>query len=216
MINIAVVEDLPIIREGIKVLIDQVADFNVIAEYENGQEFVDDLLNITPDIVLTDIDMPVLDGIEATKAALNQKPKLKIIALSMYNEYKFYYEMIKAGAKGFVLKQASVDELESAIYAVHGGENYFSKELLHNVIMSMQNIEKEIQQEINTAQQLNEKEHKLIRLICKGLSNKELAETLFLSVKTIESQKKKLMQKTNAKNTAGLIIWAIKNKVVEL
>ncbi|MCW3808052.1 response regulator transcription factor [Plebeiibacterium marinum] len=216
MIRIVLVEDLDMIREGIKLLISQITDFLIVAEYKNGQEFVDNLDNLDCDIVITDIDMPVLNGIDATKIAIAKKPNLKIIALSLYNDSKYYYELITAGAKGFVLKQSSVEELEQAIREVNTGKSYFSEQLLYNVIVNMQNIEQTLVEEKKNLLQLTNKESELLTLICKGLTNKELADKLFLSTKTIESNKAKLMRKTGAKNNASLIIWAIKNKIVEI
>jgi DNA-binding NarL/FixJ family response regulator len=216
MIKIAIIEDLPIILEGTKVLINQIDDFKVIAEFENGKQFLDHLSTIEPDIVLTDIDMPVMDGISATRMAISLFPELKVIALSMHNDYKYYYEMITAGAKGFVLKQSSVEELEEAIREVHKGGSYFSKDLLHGVIMGMQNIEDEIVKEKKELLKLSDRETEILQNICKGLTNKELADKFFLSVRTIESTKARLMKKTNVKNTAGLIIWSIKNNIVSI
>lgn len=216
MIRIIIIEDLPIILEGIKVLINQVEDFEVVAEYENGKTFLEEVDNLESDIVLVDIEMPEINGIDVTKRALATHPELKIIALSMYNEHKYYYEMVTAGAKGFVLKQSSVEDLEKAIREVHKGGNFFSGELLHDVILNMQSIEKEIVNEKKEMLKLSQREVELLSLICQGYSNKMLADKLFLSIKTIESNKAKLMHKTNTKNNAGLIIWAIKNKIVEI
>lgn len=216
MIKIVIVEDLPIILEGLKVLLGRSKDIEIIAEYKNGKEFVDDLNNIDPDIVITDIDMPIMDGVTATKIAIAQKPNLKVIALSMHSDSKFYYEMVTAGAKGFVLKQAQVNELENAIYEVSKGGHYFSEELLRKVILGMQGIENELVNERKELIKLSDRETQMLDLLCQGLSNKELANELFVSLRTIESAKTKLMQKTNSKNTAGLIIWAIKNKVVKV
>lgn len=216
MIKIIIVEDLPIILEGLKTLINQIVEFEVVAEFRNGKDFIDSINQLQADIILTDIDMPVMDGITATKIALSTLPDLKIIALSMHNDHKYYYEMITAGARGFVLKQASVEDLESAIREVHKGGNFFSKELLHGVILGMQNIENIIVKEKKEYFKLNEREIEILKYLCQGYSNKELADKLFVSVRTIESSKAKLMEKTYTKNTAGLIIWAIKNNVVTL
>ena len=216
MINIVIIEDLPIILEGIKVLINQVADFKVVAEYKNGKEFIDNIESFHSEVVLTDIDMPVMDGITTTKKALTTHQDLKFIALSIYDDYKYYYEMITSGAKGFVLKQSSVDELELAIREVDKGSHFFSKELMHGVILSMKNIEDQIVEEKKDFLNLTQREIEMLTYICQGLSNKELADKLFVSIKTIESNKAKLMQKTNTKNNAGLIIWAIKNKIIQI
>lgn len=216
MIKIVIVEDLPIILEGLKVLLGNNKNIEIVGEYKNGKEFVDDLNNIEPDIVITDIDMPIMDGVTATKIAVAKKPNLKVIALSMHSDSKFYYEMVTAGAKGFVLKQAQVNELEKAIQEVSKGGHYFSEELLRKVILGMQGIESEIVNERKELLKLSDRETQMLDLLCQGHSNKELANELFVSLRTIESAKTKLMQKTNSKNTAGLIIWAIKNKVVQI
>lgn len=214
MIRIVLIEDLPMILDGLKLLIGKVKDFEIVGEYYNGKEFVDNLSSINTDVVLTDIDMPVMDGITATKLALSLKPELKIIALSMYNDRKYYYEMVTAGAKGFVLKQSPTLELETAIRAVYKGDSYFSPELLRSVIIEMQGIEQEIVKEKKELLKLNDREVQLLNLLCQGLTNKELAEELHLSLRTIEKIKTGLMQKTNTRNNAALIIWSIKNKVV--
>lgn len=216
MIKIVIIEDLPMILEGMRVLINQIPDFEITHVFSNGKEFIDQIEAIEADIILTDIDMPVMDGITATRLALSLKPDLKIISLSMYNDKKYYYEMVTAGAQGFVLKQSQFNELEKAIREVYAGNHFFSPELLRGVIMDMKGIENEIVSEKKEFFNLGERENEILQLICQGLSNKELADKLFVSVRTIESTKNKLMQKTHTKNNAGLIIWAIKNNIVTI
>lgn len=216
MINIIVVEDQPIIHDGIRLLLNTVDDFNVVATFANGKEFIRNIKNVPADIVLMDIDMPVMNGIKATKHALSFHPNLKIIALSMYSNNKYYFEMITAGAKGFVLKQSNSAELETAIREVSDGKNYFSKELLHSVVLSMNNLEEQILSDKIGLLELSERDIELLELVCQGFANKEIADKLFVSVKTVESIKAKLMKKTNTKNNAGLIIWSIKNKIIEI
>jgi DNA-binding NarL/FixJ family response regulator len=214
MIKIVIIEDLPLILEGIKMLINNIEDFNIVGEYKNGKEFTDNLQEIDTDIILTDIDMPVMNGITATRLALSLKPDLKILALSMYNDRKYYYEMITAGAKGFVLKQSPSEELEEAIREVFKGGSYFSPELLRTVIIDMQGIEQEIVKEKKELLKLTDRDVKMLNLLCQGLSNQELADKLFVSIRTIENAKTKLMLKTNTRNNSGLIIWAFRNKIV--
>lgn len=214
MIKIVLIEDLPIIKEGIKLLINKVKDFEIIAEFSNGKEFVDALKDLEPDVVLTDIEMPVMDGAQATQLALSLKPYLKIIALSMHSDRKFYYKMVTAGAKGFVLKQAPTKELEIAIREVHTNGSYFSPELLCSVIVEMQGIEQEIVKEKKELLKLTDRETEILHLLCQGLNNNEIADKLCVSLRTIETTKFRLMQKTLTRNNAGLIIWAIKNKIV--
>jgi len=216
MIKIIIIEDLPIVLEGIRLLLHQINDFKVVAEYKNGQEYINNIENIEADIILTDIDMPIMNGIETTKKATTKYPQIKIIALSMYSDSKYYSEMISSGAKGFVLKQSSMNELENAIREVYNGGSFFSKELLQNVILNMQNLENAKNQELIELSKLSEREIEFVTFICQGFSNKELAEKLFVSIKTIESNKAKIMEKIGAKNNAGIIIWAVKNKIVTL
>ena len=214
MIKIVIIEDLPLILEGIKMILNDVNDFQIVGEYKNGKEFMDDLPKIEMDIILTDIDMPVMNGIDMTKMAMGLHPELKIIALSMYNDRKYYYEMITAGAKGFVSKQSTTEELETAIRDVHNGGNFFSPELLRIVIIDMQGIEQTIVEDKKELLKLSDREVEVLNLICQGLSNHELAEKLFVSLRTVETVKSKLMKKTNSKNNSGLIIWAFRNKIV--
>jgi len=216
MIRIVIIEDMPIIREGLRMLIGKISDFEVIGEYENGKSFIDSIARIDPDIVLSDIDMPLMNGIEATQIAISLKPDLKIIGLSMYSDRQYYYKMITAGARGFVLKQSTSKDLECAIREVYEGRNYFSAELLHNVIVEMHGFDEQNAIEKRNLLKISDRETLLLQLLCQGLTNKQLADKLFVSIRTIETAKARLMEKTLTKNTAGLIIWAIKNKVVTI
>ncbi|MBS2099295.1 response regulator transcription factor [Carboxylicivirga linearis] len=213
MIRIVLVEDLDLIREGIRVLVSQIDDFEIVAEYSNGKELVDNIKHLEVDVIVTDIDMPVMDGITATRKVLAFKPDLKVIALSLYNESQYYHDLLSAGAKGFILKQSSIHELEEGIREVFNGNSYFSQELLQNVIKNMnyKNANSNTLEE-----QITDKEKELLQYICQGLTNQELADKLFVSVKTIESNKARLMRKTNSRNNVALILWAIKNRVVQL
>lgn len=125
MINIAIVEDHTLFREGLKVLLENNKDYRVVAEFANGRDFIESLYNYHIDLVLIDIEMPLMNGIEATAEAKMKLPALKFIALSMYSDQKYYYEMIRAGASGFVLKEATSDELEKAISDVLNDQSYF-------------------------------------------------------------------------------------------
>lgn len=216
MVKIVIIENLPIVLEGIKLLINHIKGFEVVAEYRSGRDFINDIDKYNDEIVLTEIDLPLMDGIEITKLALTTHPNLKFIALSRYSDQSYYYEMIISGAKGFVFKQSSVEDLEIAIQEVHNGSHFFSKKLLHNVILGMQNFERRIAKEKIDLIKITDRDIKLLEFICLGYSNKQVSESLFLSIKTVESNKSKLMKKTKTRNNAGLIIWAIKNDIVEV
>ena len=214
MIKIAIVEDHTLFREGLRILLGTIKDFKVVAEFPNGKEFCDSLHDLDADVVLLDVEMPVMNGIEAASISSIKKPQMKLIALSMLSEQQYYYEMIRNGVSGFVLKDATATELEKAIRDVHQGMGFFSPNLLQKAIISIPELEqrkKHVQK-----LQLSEREQEVLKVICKGFTNKEICEKLFLSPKTIESHKSKLFAKTSTKNTASLIIFAVKNGLIEI
>jgi DNA-binding NarL/FixJ family response regulator len=214
MIRIVIVEDHTLFREGIKSLLEKSNDFLVAGEFCNGQEFCDNLHTLQADVALLDIEMPLMSGLEAARVSSVKKPGLRLIALSMYGDQHYYYEMIRAGISGFVLKEASSTELEKAIRDVHEGMGFFSPELLQKAFAHSPVVEsrrKKLEE-----LQLTEREFEVLQLICKGLTNTEISERLFLSPKTIESHKSKLFLKTSTRNTASLAIFAIKNDLIEI
>jgi DNA-binding NarL/FixJ family response regulator len=161
-----------------------------------------------------DINMPLMDGIEATKLITSKYPEIKVIALSMNGEEHYYYKMIRAGAKGFVLKQSGSEELEEAINKVMEGASFFSPELMQSIIVNFDTIKKEKVQ--NSIIKLTDREKEVLPLICSGVSIKEIADKLFISPRTVEGHKAHIMEKLGAKNISSLIILAIKNKLIEI
>ena len=210
--KIILVDDHPLYREGIKLLIELEQIGKVIAEAENGLEFLDLLKTHVPDMVIMDIDMPLLDGLQATQKALELHPEIKVLVLSMHGDNKYYNPLINAGAKGFVLKTAGKEELENAIRKVILGESYFSQELLLSVIHDLKVPNEKNKWELKL--DLNNREKEMLQLLCKGLSINEIADKMYLSSKTIEGYRTKLLLKTETKNTLGLVLFAIKNKLV--
>lgn len=214
MVKIAIVEDHTLFREGLKSLLSGNDEYKIVAEYSNGKKFIDDFLNINVDLVLIDIEMPVMNGIDATVEAKMKKPDCKFIALSMYSEQKYYYEMIRAGVSGFVLKEATSDELEKAIEDVMSEQSYFSPMLLQQVVMHLPEMES--RKKMISKLQITEREFEVLELICQGMTNQEISDKLFLSTKTVETHKTHLLKKTSTKNSTSLILYAIKNKIVEV
>lgn len=211
-ITIILADDHKLFREGLKVLLSQFSWIKKIIEVENGLEFVDLVKEKkSVDIVFMDIEMPIMDGITATKEGLKYNPDLKIIALSMYGEEDYYTQMINAGAKGFMLKNSGIDDVETAIKTIINGHNYFSPEILESLIKSFGK-----QEEKEKTSRLTEREEEVLFLICKGLSNQEIADKLYLSKRTVDKHRENLLSKTQAKNTAGLVIFAVKNNIVEV
>jgi DNA-binding NarL/FixJ family response regulator len=188
----------------------------VIAEADNGEVLLKLLEKVQPDLVLMDIEMPKLNGLEATQRAMELYPDLKILVLSMFGNEYYYNYLIHAGAKGFILKTSSKQELETAIKEVISGGSYFSTDLLRNIIA---NIGKpKLLRNPNTGLDINlsNREVEVLKYICNGLSTNEIANKIFLSAKTIEAHRAKLLLKTGVKNTVSLVMFAIKNKIIEI
>jgi DNA-binding NarL/FixJ family response regulator len=163
-----------------------------------------------------DIAMPELDGIEATIRLLEKKPGIKVLTLSMFGDEEYYYKMIHAGVKGFVLKSSGISELERAIEAVGKGESYFSNELLRRIITKLGQRKDPVKQNQEELNPLTEREKEILGLICGGLSNPEIADKLNISETTVKTHRANLMSKTNCNNTANLVMYAIKNKFVQI
>lgn len=210
--DIIIVDNQLIFRQGLKSIMISENIANIIGEAQSGVELFELLKHLTPDIVLMDIDMPQMNGVDATERALQIKPDLKIIAFSIFNDEENYYKMVDRGVKGFILKSCGVNELENAIRNVMSGENYFSNELLKKIINNYGKTE--IIK--STTEKLTNREFEVLQQICLGLSTEEIAEKLFISPKTIKSHKSNLLEKTVCKNTPALILFAIKNKMVKV
>jgi DNA-binding NarL/FixJ family response regulator len=211
--DIIIVDDHLIFRQGLKSLITVEKIANVIGEASNGKEFIELLSNHKPDLVLMDIDMPHMNGMEATRKALEIMPDLKIIAFTMFSDEDYYYKMIDLGVKGFILKSSGIHELEKAIQDVMTGESYFSNELLRKIINNFgrRNLNNPVK---NSG--LTDREMEVLQQICFGLNNEEIADKLFISSKTVKSHRSNLLEKTNCKNTPGLILFAVKNKIIDI
>ncbi len=214
--KIIIVDDHPLFREGIKLLIETEGLGEVIAEAENGKRFLSIMEQSDPDLVLMDIEMPVMGGLEATQKALAKWPGLKILVISMFSDREYYESMIKAGVLGFVLKTSGKQELERAITNVERGESYFSNELLRKIIINLSETDQEEEEKNNKQKEFTKKELEVLKFFCKGLTSTEIAEKTNRSVKTVEAHRSKLIKKTNTKNTINLVLYAIKNKIVEI
>ena len=206
--NIAIVDDHKLFRAGLITLLEGAVSINQIHEASNGEEFIDLLQRAPIDIVLMDIEMPGMDGIETSSKALTLKPDLKIISLSMYNDDEYYYKMINAGVKGFLAKDSDIEEVLNAIQEVGKGEKYFSSERLYEILKKAGNY-------VYKHQLLTDREQEVLNLICKGLSNHEIAELLCLSKRTVDKHRENILSKTGCKNTASLIMFANNNNLIQ-
>jgi DNA-binding NarL/FixJ family response regulator len=211
-IKIMVVDDHEIFRNGLIMIINKLKYAKVVAEANNGSDFLDKLPEASPDIVFMDIEMPVMNGIEATRQARDKFPDLKIIALSMFGEDEYLQHMIDAGVCGFLLKNINRDGLDRAIKCVIEGKNYYSEELM--AIFARKYVEPDKKPE-NDAE-LTKRELEVLQLIAEGLTDQEIADKLFLSMRTVNWHRANLIAKTGSKNTVNLITYAIKNKLVSI
>jgi len=212
--KIVLVDDHNLFRDGLKYVLGQTDNLRVIAEASNGLEFLDIIQETLPDIVLMDISMPRMNGIEATTKAIKQYPNLKIIALTMFGDENYCYSMLQAGARGFVLKESGCDELVTAITKVLRGDNYFSNSILKSIIKSQAVLNKTRTIE-DVPLKFSKKEIELVRLICDGYSNKEIAEKLSISQRTIEGNRYSLLNKTGAKDSVNLALFALKHNLLD-
>lgn len=210
-ISVFLVDDHNLFREGLALLLSNLQYIKEVRQAPNGKLFLSGLSEGIPDLVLMDISMPEIDGIEATRKAIELNPDLRIIALSMYADEEYYTRMIDAGAKGFILKNSGLQEVEDCIRNVLSGHNYFSPEILDGILKNISRKAKPPKKS-----ELSEREEEVLYRICQGLSNQEIAELLHISKRTVDKHRENLLLKTDSKNTAGLVMFAIRNGIVEV
>jgi DNA-binding NarL/FixJ family response regulator len=213
MIKVILVDDHKMFREGLKFALSQMDGIEVIGEASDGKQFLEVLELKKPDVVLMDISMPRMDGVEATESALRIDPAIKIITLSMFSDADYYQKMVAVGTKGFLVKETGIEELKNAIQIVYDGGTYFSQQLLQNIISNISNPV--VRSSRSKVVDLTRREEEVLELICKGYSNKEVADALFISQKTVEGHKSNLMEKTNTKSAINLMLFAIKHQLID-
>lgn len=208
-LKIAIVDDHEMFRSGIKLILSEKTNWDIVIEAEDGRDFLQQLKVLVPDIVLMDISMPNMNGYDTTIEALRIHPDLKVIIITMLNEEEYYYKLVKAGVRGFILKNSGTNELFHAIEEVSNGNNYFAQDLLKKLLLTINT------REVDKKLKLKEKEKKVLHLVSNGFTTKEISEKLFLSEKSIEKYRTSLLQKTNTRNSAHLVMYAIVNKLIE-
>jgi DNA-binding NarL/FixJ family response regulator len=214
--KILLVDDHKLFREGLNFVLSQMDGFEVVGEASNGNEFLELIDSLEVDLVLMDISMPGLDGIDATARAIEKHPNLKVIALTMFCDEEYYYKMIQAGVSGYILKESGKDELANAINTVLRGENYFSQKLLRNIILNLNQVKNFKGANHKQDVKLTPREREILKLICQGLSNAEISEKISLSLRTVEGHKSNLINKTGVRNSVSLVMYALKNNLVEI
>lgn len=214
-IKLLIVDDHKIFRDGLKLLLAQFPFIGEIEEASDGKEFLESLEHRIPDLVLMDINMPVLGGIEATREALKRYPELKIIVLTTFHDEDYVEQMMMAGVEGYMLKRSTSEEFEEALLKVKNGGNYFSDEIIRTVSRNLQRLRNEAGR-ISSLPEFTPREREVLELICQGFNNDQIADKIHISSKTVEKHKSNLFQKTHSGNTVNLIIYAFKNELVDL
>jgi len=215
VIRVVTADDHEIFREGLEVLFKKQNDIELAGEAVNGKQLVEITERLLPDIVLTDIKMPVMDGIQATKIITEKFPQVGVIALSMFEDENLIVDMLEAGARGYLIKNAHKHEVIAAIRAVYNQESYFcnhtSMKLAKLIGRSRFSLFKD-----NMRSEFSEKEKEVIQLICEEFSNKEISIKFHLSIRTIEGYREKILEKMKVKNSAGIVVYAIKHGIYRL
>ncbi len=212
MTKVFIVDDHEIFRNGLKLVFSKNKEIEIVGEAESGEDFLQKMETVEFDVVLMDIKMPGINGIEATKRAIDKNPNLKVLVLSTFGEEEFLHQIINVGAKGFSLKNVDKQTLFDAINLINNNQNYFSPELLPfftNKYISPEKSEK-------SEQILTKRELEILELIAEGFSNDEIADKMFISKRTVDTHKNNLISKTGSKNIVSLLIYAIKNDLVNL
>ncbi len=213
-IKLIIADDHEIFRDGFKLMLSKFPEIKLVGEAANGRELLELIEKEDPDVILTDIKMPVMDGIEATKKITELYPDIGIIGLSMYDDDELIIEMLEAGAKGYLIKNAGKEQIIEAIKTVYNDEPYYcrttSNKLTQMIAKSRFNPYKKTEKT-----EFSEREKEIIGCICDEMTNKEIGDKLFISVRTVEGHRLKILEKMNVKNTVGLVVYAIKNGIVK-
>lgn len=216
MMKIILADDHKMIRDGVKTYLENDNRFEVIGEASSGEEVLDLLKTIDGqvDVILMDINMNGMDGLECTQQVLKKYPTINILALTMLSEALHIKKMVSAGAKGYILKNSSENDIKNALMLVNSGKQFYSQEVTMTIMESMTN-KKKSSSGYAPDTPLTSRETEVLKLIVKEFTNQEIADELYISVRTVDAHKRNLLEKTGAKNVAGLVLFAINNKFAE-
>lgn len=214
-IKVLLAEDHTIVRKGIRALLDDVSDIEVVGEAENGREAIEQTARLSPDVVLMDHTMPVLNGLEATRQIKQQFPDIMVLILTMHTDEEYIFRFLQAGASGYLVKKTAPKELVSAINAIYRGDSYLSPTISKKVIDEYLRHAGQASQPDNYSL-LTNREREILQLIAEGFSNKEIAKQLHLSVKTVGNHRISLMEKLDIHNVSDLTKYAIRKGIITI
>ncbi|HQW42802.1 MAG: response regulator transcription factor [Chitinophagaceae bacterium] len=213
-IKIAIADDYKIYREGLKVGLSADENFDVLFESDNGEELLKALESATPDVIIMDLKMPIMDGMEATKAVRKKYPSIKVLVVTMYDDDKFIIHLMENGANGYLLKNTEPDEIRKSIYAVHENGYYFN-DVVNKALLKKLVLKNNLKPSFNQNVELTERELEVLKLICEEKTAAEIAKDIFLSPRSVEGIRQRLIEKIGVRNTAGLVMFAVKNSMVD-
>lgn len=213
-IRILIADDHTLFRSGIAALLEDEQDMVVVGEAEDGREAVRLAGQLKPNVVLMDIAMPLLNGLEATRQIKREHPEINVLILTMYDHEEYFRETLEVGASGYIIKRAAATELVSAIRAVYNGEAVLSPAITRLLLEDY--LSRDVHREEDDPNALSSREREVLQLIAEGKTSREIAEILHLSVKTVQSHRTSLMQKLDLHDRGDLIKYAIQKKIIEL
>ncbi|MBO9573697.1 MAG: response regulator transcription factor [Chitinophagaceae bacterium] len=213
-LRLVIADDHEVYRDGLKSLLERTETLQVVGEAANGRELIEVCEQLKPDIVLTDIKMPVMDGIEAASYIFSHLPSIKIIALSMFNQDNLILDMINAGASGYLIKNAGKDEIIEAINSVNNNIPYYCR----STSMKLARLIGATGQSTKTMEKLffSDKELDIIKLICEEKTSREIAEVIHVSPRTVDEYRERIREKMKVKGTAGIVIYALQNELIRI
>ena len=214
MIRILLADDHAIFREGIKSLLTKHENIEIVGEATNGREAIDRTAQLRPDVVVLDISMPLMDGLEATRQIRKESPDTKVIVLTMHEDEEYFFQLLRAGASGYVTKRSVVRELISAIEAAARGESFFCPSMAKHLLSDYLRLDKTTDQ--IEQQELTPREREVVKLIAEGNTNQQIADLLHRSVKTIESHRANILRKLDIHDTIELVKYAVRKKLIEI
>ncbi|WPV00542.1 response regulator transcription factor [Mucilaginibacter sp. cycad4] len=212
-IKIAIADDYTIYRDGLKIGLTQDENLEVILEAADGEDLIKGIETNMPDVIIMDLKMPVMDGMEATKLIKKTYPDIKILVVTMYDDEKFVIHLMEIGANGYLLKNAEAEEIRKAIYSVHETGYYFNS-IVSNALLKKLVIKGNIKPSFKEGVELTEREQDVLKLICAEKTANEMGKQLFLSPRSVEGIRQRLIDKVGVRNTAGLVMFAVKNGII--
>ena len=213
-IKIAIADDYKIYRDGIKVGLASDKNLQVVLEADNGEDLLNGLEKADPDVIIMDLKMPIMDGMEATKEVRKRFDAIKVLVVTMYDDDKFIIHLMEMGANGYLLKNAESEEIRKSIYAVHENGYYFN-DLVNKALLKKLVLKRNFKPSFNQDIEFTERELEVLKLICEEKTAAEIGKEIFLSPRSVEGIRQKLIEKVGVRNTAGLVMFALKNGIVE-